>query len=333
MAARNLLIIALLISAMSAAFVIYQTTEKVITIVDEENSFEYRFRGDMTVGEILQENELYLEEMDEVSAPLSAVLENEATLEIKRSMEVTVAVDGKEYVFATAEKQVDKIIERLGLQVGALDLVTPEPATPLTADFSGTIQITRVTETVDVNKYPVKFAQVTRSNPSMDQGESKTIQRGSNGVRSVTEKVVYHDGVEFSRTVVEEIMEKPAVEEIKEVGTNVYVATSRGQTRFETAMYVNATAYCSCTICTNSGRGITASGTHATMGRTIATSSRFRFGTEFYIPYFRNWSNRGIFVVEDRGGSISGNRIDVYFDTHEEALRFGRKTFKVYVLN
>lgn len=331
-AARNLLIIALLISAMSAAFVIFQTTEKVVTIVDEEKSLEYSFRGDKTAGEALMENGLNLHELDELSLPLSHVLENGETLEIKRAMEITVAVDGKEYVFTTAEKQVDRIVKRLGIQVGELDLVYPEMTEELPWDFDEDIRITRVTEEMDVNEYTVKYTTVTRNNPDMDKGEVKTVQRGSDGQRTVTEKVVYHDGVEYSRTLVEETMDVEPVQQIKEVGTNVYIATSRGETRFKTALYVNASGYCPCVECTFYGDGITASGTKATAKRTIAASSSYSFGTEFYIPYFRNQSNRGIFVVEDRGGAIKGNRIDIYFDTHQEALNFGRRTLKVYVL-
>ncbi|QSX07735.1 G5 domain-containing protein [Alkalibacter rhizosphaerae] len=332
-AARNLLILALLVSAMSAAFVIYQTTEEVVTIVDEENTMEYSFRGNKTAGEILSDNDLYLEEMDELSMALSQEVNNGDTIEIKRASDLTVVVDGKEYAFTTAEDQVDRIIKRLGLRINELDIVQPAQGEVIQAGFDGEIRITRVTEEMDVNEYPIKYAKVTRSNANMDKGEVKTIQRGSDGLRSVSEKVVYHDGVEYSRTIVEEVVEREPKEEIKEVGTNVYIATSRGQTRFQTAMYVTATAYCSCTICTGSGNGITASGTRATASRTIAAPSNFRFGTEFYIPYFRGSSNRGIFKVEDRGGAIRGNRIDIYFNSHEEAIRFGRKTLKVYVLD
>jgi 3D (Asp-Asp-Asp) domain-containing protein len=37
-------------------------------------------------------------------------------------------------------------------------------------------------------------------------------------------------------------------------------------------------------------------------------------------------------VVEDRGGAIKGDdRIDVYFDSRKDALRFGRKRVDVHV--
>ena len=84
------------------------------------------------------------------------------------------------------------------------------------------------------------------------------------------------------------------------------------------------TAYCGCSSCCGKSDGITASGTHATEGRTIAAPSSFAFGTELII-------DGHTYVVEDRGGAISGNRIDIYFSSHQAALNYGRRTVEVYV--
>lgn len=88
------------------------------------------------------------------------------------------------------------------------------------------------------------------------------------------------------------------------------------------------TAYCPCPICcgvySNMTNPTTASGTRATAGRTIAAdTSKFPFGTQLVI-------NGQVYTVEDRGGAIRGNRIDVYFNTHQEAINFGRRTATVY---
>lgn len=331
---RNLLIIALLILAMSAAFIVFQTSEKSATIVDGEKTIEYTFRGERSIRDALLDNEISLGEMDEVSQPVTDILENGQEIRINRAREITVVADGKEYEFVTAQRQVDDIIHQLGLRLEELDMVQPSLEQEIGDDFLGEIKITRVVEEVVTAKQPVKYSKVTRNNQSLDKGVVKTVQSGKDGLRSVTEKVVYHDGEEFSRTVLEEKVEKEPVEEIQEVGTNVYIATSRGQTRFDMVMYVTATGYCSCSQCTGPGDGtVTASGARTKANHTIAASSQFSFGTEFYIPYFSKNSNRGIFEVEDRGGAIKGNRIDIYFNTHEEALKFGRRTLKVYVLD
>ncbi len=86
------------------------------------------------------------------------------------------------------------------------------------------------------------------------------------------------------------------------------------------------TAYCSCEKCCGTGAsGYTASGTKATAGRTIAASSKYAFGTKLMF-------NGNVYTVEDRGGSISGNVIDLYFDSHEEACKWGVRYFDVYLV-
>ena len=86
------------------------------------------------------------------------------------------------------------------------------------------------------------------------------------------------------------------------------------------------TAYCPCVKCCGKSDGITASGTQATAGRTVAVDTRL-------IPYGTEISIDGkTYVAEDCGGKVKGYTIDVFFDSHEEALNFGRqtKTVKIY---
>lgn len=84
------------------------------------------------------------------------------------------------------------------------------------------------------------------------------------------------------------------------------------------------TAYCACMSCCGKTDGITASGTQATAGRTVGCNS-LPLGTVISI-------NGHQYVVEDRGG-MSDNVIDIFFDSHEEALNFGRQSAEVYLVN
>jgi 3D (Asp-Asp-Asp) domain-containing protein len=74
------------------------------------------------------------------------------------------------------------------------------------------------------------------------------------------------------------------------------------------------------------GLGITASGTKATAGRTIAVDPRFiPFGTHVLIDGKE-------YICEDSGGDIKNNRIDIYVDSVEEALSKGRHKVSVVIL-
>lgn len=92
-------------------------------------------------------------------------------------------------------------------------------------------------------------------------------------------------------------------------------------------MTFTATAYCPCAKCCGKCDGITATGTKATAGRTIAVDPSFiPYGTEIIIA-------GNTYIAEDCGGAVKGNnRVDIFFDTHAEALQFGRQTVSALVV-
>lgn len=86
------------------------------------------------------------------------------------------------------------------------------------------------------------------------------------------------------------------------------------------------TAYCPCTECCGIySDGITADGSYATEGVTVAAdTSVLPFGSIIQI-------NGEEYEVQDRGGAIQGNRIDIYFDDHETAETYGVQYHEVFV--
>lgn len=91
------------------------------------------------------------------------------------------------------------------------------------------------------------------------------------------------------------------------------------------------TAYCKEDyphICNDGDSTYTATMTTPTAGRTVAVDPNvIPYGAEIKID------GVGVRIAEDCGGAIKGNRIDLLFDTHQEALEWGRQTRKVTILN
>lgn len=88
--------------------------------------------------------------------------------------------------------------------------------------------------------------------------------------------------------------------------------------------------YCACVECCGKHDGITATGTVATEGRTVAVDpSVIPYGTEISVYYEDGRIER--YIAEDCGGAIKGNRLDVYMDSHEAALVAGMTSGSVYV--
>lgn len=85
-------------------------------------------------------------------------------------------------------------------------------------------------------------------------------------------------------------------------------------------MKVGATAY------TNDP--ITSTGTKPTEGRTIAVDPRvIPYGTKVYIPQFNK-----VFIAEDCGSAIKGNRIDIYMNNYDDAMEWGFREITIYIL-
>jgi len=91
--------------------------------------------------------------------------------------------------------------------------------------------------------------------------------------------------------------------------------------------WVAVTAYSSTVDQTDSTPFITASGSYVSDG-TIACNF-LRFGTRVRFPQL--YGDK-IFTVEDRMALKNGNKIDIWFDTRDQAKQFGVKTLKIEVL-
>ena len=87
-------------------------------------------------------------------------------------------------------------------------------------------------------------------------------------------------------------------------------------------LQMRVTAYCPCEQCCGEwADGITANGHSISQGdRFVAADGRFAFGTQMLIPGYNNSKTVKVF---DRGGAIYDNRLDVFFNTHQEALEWG----------
>ena len=87
------------------------------------------------------------------------------------------------------------------------------------------------------------------------------------------------------------------------------------------------TGYCSCEVCCGKKEiYLTKTETIPRAGYTVAADpSILEMGTKVEIGGI-------VYTVEDTGESVTGNVIDIYFDTHEEAVRFGRQRKEVYLV-
>ena len=101
------------------------------------------------------------------------------------------------------------------------------------------------------------------------------------------------------------------------------MVSSRGESR---VMEMEVTAYTSSDEDCGKHDGITATGTKAGLGTVASDWSVLRPGTRVYVPGY------GMGVVADKGGAITGNKLDVWLPSKKQTLIFGRQHLKVRIL-
>ncbi len=256
---------------------------------------------------------------------------------------VTVRHGGETVTAQSRKETVTALLKRLHIQPGPLDMVG--------VDISGDgVSVTVDSDIVYYDKVAedVTFETVRVAAPDLPKGTERVVQEGANGIRTSVYEVVWSNGKEVSRQFVEEV-DSTAVDRIVEYGTAVQQQTT---TAGDTLVSVNKNADGSGTLVFQSGvtmpfssaKTMTATAYtagHDGVGTRTATGTTVRVGTvavdKNIIPLGTRMfiiTNDGIVygaaVAEDTG--VRGNKIDLYHDTYQQCINFGRRSCTVYIL-
>lgn len=289
-----------------------------------------------TVSEVIEKANVSLGEHDIISYSLNEQVKPFDSIEVTRTMPVTVVADGKEQVLHIVGGTVQDILIEAKVSLREQDIVDYPLDQQVKANDS--IKVTRIDEEIETETEAIPYKVVTKKNNSMDDGTTKLVQDGQQGELERRTLVTYHDGVEINRELVSEKVTVKPKNRIIEKGTVKRVTTGRGDSvRYTKTRKMTATAYTAFDSGMN-GKGITASGSKVKSYHTIAAPKDIPFGTKVYIPELvKYWASRGvtisgIFTVEDRGGAIKGNKIDVYMEDKGATRSWGRRSVTIYIL-
>jgi len=194
------------------------------------------------------------------------------------------------------------------------------------------LTLLRVRYSTEQMEEDVPFAVQRVPSIHVPEGRIVQTQAGKYGlaVTTVEHKYIENDLVE-SRVLSNEIVREP-ISAIVTYGSGGTVATSRSSsTRFSFMIDAVASAY----TYGDSGHwgDVTATGKPVQVGYIAVDPRVIPLGSRVYISYPDGRSCYGFAVAEDTGGAIRGARVDLFFETREEAVQFGRRRVKVYVLS
>jgi len=124
-----------------------------------------------------------------------------------------------------------------------------------------------------------------------------------------------------------------------EYGTIGSLSRGGNTYRFTRVLYVIATAYTAGPESTGKSPGhpafgITRSGLPVEVGHIAVDPDLIPLLSHVYVEGLCAFSAQfnGRYFATDTGSAIQGNRIDIYFERVEDAIRFGRRRMRVYVL-
>ncbi len=310
----------LTISCLAVALV----TDKQVVVSAWDREVRIHDPGD-TVKDALAKAGVILGPEDWTSPAPDSPTKNGMKITVHRAAPAFVAKGGKVTTLLTTDRTVSGVLAKAGVEPGPDDIVLPAQGEEIPE--SGLVRVVAVTYAEVVADVSIPFATERRNDSSIEAGLSRVYRYGTPGVSRVNYKVRYEDGAEVSREELsrEEVSAPKA--QILLVGTLREVSRGGESIRFVKAVEMKSTAYCPCTKCCGpTAKGVTALGLPAKQGVIAVDPRVIPLGTRVYVDGY------GYALAADTGSAIKGNRIDVCFDTHDQALRWGMRNLKIYVL-
>lgn len=262
---------------------------------------------------------------------------------LRAGLTVTISYNGETISTQSIAETVRELLERMDIHTSPLEMVA--------LSFSeNTLDIEIASEFVfyehlnTVTEHEVVY----RYNNDRPDWYEEVIQAGSDGIHSEVYEIVYQDGVETGRQLIEmtdtapvtAIIEKGTIpnfahnnDPVASIATNAdgtgTITLENGQVlTFNAVRNMKATAY----NCNEPGLGtITASGTTVHWGVVAVDRRVIPLGTKLYIVSNDGYCVYGFAVAEDTG--VRGERVDLYMNSIEECIQFGVRNCTVYILD
>ena len=297
---------------------------------------------------VTEEQYIPIEEMEEAYITTGASLisySSGSEILLQDGQPVVIRWNGEKIQATANNETVTGLLKRLKVEPAPLDMVSVDLE-------DGVAKITVDAELVVYEREEtVQESPVTYIYDDVLPTWSETVvKQGKDGVRTAIYEVVYSEGVEQSRQLVE-VTQSGATETVIRKGTldnfahnadkvSEIVKNGDGsgtlklengqEVTFNKVLNMKATAY------TAGDPGVnhtTATGTTVRVGTVAVDRRQIPFGTKMYIVSNDGAYAYGFSIAEDTGGAIKKNRIDLYFNTYSECIQFGVRNCTVYILD
>lgn len=264
-----------------------------------------------TIEEFLEEKNIEYCKEDYISKPVTTYIYDGISFKLEHATSFKVTADGETKEYKTLERTVGNALKDCGIEVGDADIVTPAAEESIGDDMDIVVQ--RVTTGQETVEEKIPFETKEKDDSSLNEGTSKVVTEGTEGIDKVTYEITYIDGKESSRKEISRTSVTAPVDKVIANGTKI---NFNGKS-YSRKLVVKAYAY--------TGGGRTAMGTKARVGEIAVDPSVIPLGTNVYIE------GVGARRAEDTGGNIKGNTIDIYMNSQSQCIKWGARYVTIYI--
>lgn len=263
---------------------------------------------------------------------------------LEADKKVTIRHDGAvQYATSREGESVSELLLRESISVAPLEMVRVD-----VSDDGVLLEIASDFTYYETVQEAAAYMTVYTTDYTIPKGETRVTQAGQDGTRDVVYEIVYADGALVSRQAVAE-GESSAVTEIVSTGTLVteaqegdtiasvirnedgsgYLIMNSGDSlHFTHTMDVKCTAY---TTGYDSVGTITYTGTTVHTGVVAVDKSVIPLGSTMFITTANGDFTYGMAHAEDTG--VYGKVVDLYMNSYNECIQFGRRSSILYFLD
>lgn len=281
-------------------------------LIQDERAEQSLLTDALTVGAALHAGQVSITVADLVEPPMDALLTDATVIRITRAHPLTIDADGVQLQHYSSRSTVGAVLAdaRISLLGGDYS----EPAAAAALPPNGVIRVVRVSEQQLVEYAPLPFGALTQPAPELELDQSALLQAGANGLLAKRVRILFADGIEVSRTALQQWTARAPLPRVSGYGTAITVRTvdtPDGPVEYWRAVRMYATSYSPAragTPLTAPWYGRTRSGKVLTKGMVAVDRSIIPLGTPLYIPGY------GLATAEDTGGGVRGLMIDLGFE-------------------
>ncbi len=266
--------------------------------------------------------------------PQDVVTASADGIEIHRAFNVTVTIDGGDSTtLCVTEGTVADALKSARIDTVTHTLTEYKPDDMLAADM--VITVKPLENTTRTETKTIAHETVFTYSEELPAGARSTQQEGVEGEKTIVYRDYFKDGKLVKTQIVSETVTREPTTELATIGAGALstppetltLAANGIPTKYKQVLTGTACAYTA-----NEG-AITATGTAPAVGTVAVNPKIIPYGSKLFIVS-QNGYVYGYGVAADTGGGVMKNLIlaDLYMDTREDCIQFGRQQVNVYVL-